>query len=254
MRVILILTSCCIICLRLRSQDTVHLSLQEVLRMAESNYPRLQANAYELQASKANIQLQQQSIIPQLDASYQANLATHNNLSGMYFSQYILPISGPPSAANDYSPVTGSAASLLLQWQPGIFGERKSKINTATAAMQTQASKNAEAIFSHKVKVSYQYIDVLYFQRLLQLYQENTWISEEQLRQVKVLAVTGLRPGVDTALIQAELSRTRIEWLKIKNEFSGFLSVLRESLSTDSVVLNRDSLFYTSIPLGKTAH
>ncbi|MEP7108304.1 MAG: TolC family protein [Ferruginibacter sp.] len=249
MRWIFLLARCFFCSSNLSAQDTVRLSLTEVLTIAENNYPRLKAAGFELEASKANIQLQQKTIIPQLDAAYQANLATHNNISGMLFPQFVLPISGPPSPANDYSPVTGSAASLLFQWQPGIFGQRRSTINLAIAASQTFQSKNEQEIFAHKIKVSNQYIDVVYIQQLLRLYEENMGISENQLRQIKVLAVTGLRPGVDTALIQAELSRTRIEWLKIKNSFATVLNSLQESLASDSIILSKDTLFYTSFPL-----
>lgn len=234
------------------AQDTVQLSLVEVLKIAETNYPRLKASRYELEASKANIKLQQQALIPQLDAAYQANLASHNNISGMYYPQYILPISGPPSAENNYSPVTGSAASLLLQWQPGIFGDRKSKINEAIAVSQTIQSKNEEEIFNHKIKVCSQYVNVVYFNELLRLYEENISLSANQLRQVNVLANTGLRPGVDTALIQAELSRTKIEWLKIKNSLSEFLSSLQQLAATDSVITGKDSLSYSPDALNST--
>ncbi|MES1221202.1 MAG: TolC family protein [Bacteroidota bacterium] len=231
-----------------KAQDTIPLSLTEVLKIAEINYPKLKARRYELEATKTSIKIQQQTIVPQLDASYQANLATHNNITGMFFPQYVLPISGPPSSENDYSPVTGSAASLLFQWQPGIFGDRKSNVNLAIATFQTFQSETEEEIFSHKIKVSNLYIDEVYFQQLLKLYEENIGISENQLHEVKVLAATGLRPGVDTALIQAELSRTRIEWLKIKNSLSGILSSLRESLATDSIITGRDTLFYNLAP------
>ncbi|MBZ5857688.1 TolC family protein [Flavihumibacter profundi] len=252
MRCIFLLAGSILFGSQLKAQDTVHLSLSEILKLAETNYPRLKASRYELEASKANIKLQRQANNPQLDAAYQANLATHNNTSGMFYPQYVLPISGPPSSENDYSPVTGSAASLLFQWQPGAFGERKSKINLAEAASQTVQSKNEEEIFTHKVKVSSQYIDAVYFQQLLKLYEDNIRISENQLRQVKVLAVTGLRPGVDTALILAELSRTRIEWLKIKNLFNGALSSLQQSVASDSIIVSKDSAFYSSLPQGTT--
>jgi outer membrane protein TolC len=96
--------------------------------------------------------------------------------------------------------------------------------------------------------VSTQYIDVVYYRQLLKLYAENILISEKQLIQVRVLAATGLRPGVDTALIKADLSRTKIEWLKISNAFSSGLSALQESLATDSVIVNKDIQFYTAIP------
>lgn len=234
--------------LPVKSQDTVHLSLTEVLKIAVTNYPKLISNRYQLEASKANIRLQQQTIIPQLDAAYQANLATANNITGMFYPQYVLPISGPPSPENNYSPVTGSAASLLFQWQPGVFGERKSKINLAAATAQTLQSKNEAQIFAHEIKVSTQYIDAIYMQQLLRLYQENLHIYEQQLRQVKVLAVTGLKPGVDTALILAELSRTKIEWLKIKNSFATVLTGLQESLATDSIIICKDTLFYVQLP------
>lgn len=248
MRGIFFVTSCFFFHLQIRAQDTVRLSLNEVLNLAETNYPKLKSNRYQLEASKANIKLEQQTIIPQLDASYQANLATHNNISGMYLPQYMLPISGPTSTGNDFSPVTGSTASLFLQWQPGVFGLRKSNINLATASSQTLQSTNEQEVFAHKIKVGGQYIDLVYVQKLLKLYEENIRISESQLHQVKVLAVTGLRPGVDTALIQAELSRNRIEWLKIKNAFAITQSSLQESLATDSIIVGKDTLLYASLP------
>lgn len=247
MRWIFFVTGCFFLTV-IKAQDTVHLSLADVLNIAESNYPKLKSNRYQLEASKANIKIQQQTLIPQLDAAYQANLATHNNITGMFFPQYTLPMTGPSSPNNDYGPVTGSAASLLLQWQPGIFGERVSNINLATASSQTLQSKNEQDVFTHKIKVSSQYIDIVYIQRLLKLYEENIRISENQLRQVKVLTGTGLRPGVDTALIQSELSRSRIEWIKIRNVFAGAIASLQESLATDSVVIGKDELLYTSVP------
>lgn len=241
------LITCCFRFHELRAQDTVHLSLTQVLSLAENNYPKLKSSRCQLEAAKANIKLQQQTIIPQLDAAYQANLATHNNINGMWLPQYVLPISGPPSPGNDYAPVTGTAASLLFQWQPGVFGERKSNTNLAVASSQTLQSKNEEEVFAHKIKVSNQYIDLVYVQKLLNLYRENIRISESQLHQVRILAGTGLRPGVDTALIQAEISRNRIEWLKIKNLFAATQSVLGEFLATDSVIIPLDTLSYTAL-------
>lgn len=242
----------CFLLLKAKAQDTVHLSLPEILTLAENNYPKLKANLYELQASRSNIKLQQQSINPHLDAAYQANLATANNTTGMFYPQFVLPMTGPPSSGNDYSPVVGSAASLLLQWQPGVFGDRRAEVNAATAAARTLESKNNQEIFNHKVKVSNQFIDVVYYQQLLKLYEENIEISKKQLKQVKVLAVTGLRPGIDTALIQSELSSTRIQWLKIKNAYDNILSSLQESLASDSVIVNKDTSFYSLVPAGTT--
>ena len=238
---------------RAKAQDTVHLSLPEILQLAESNYPKLKENLFQLEASRSNIKLQQQFNNPHLDAAYQANIATHNNITGMWLPQFVLPISGPPSSMNDYSPVTGSAASLLFQWQTGVFGDRKAEVAAAVATSKTVEAKNTQEIFNHKVKVSIQFIDVVYYQQLLKLYKENIHISEKQLKQVKVLAVTGLRPGIDTALIQSELSQTRIEWLKIVSLYDNVLSSLQESVASDSIIVSRDTSFYSIVPVGITS-
>lgn len=253
MRRIFLLAGYCLIVLQVKPQDTVRLSLSEAIKMAETNYPKLKAYRYELEVSKANIKLQEQAIIPHLDAAYQMNIATANNITGMFYPQFVLPMTGPPSSGNDYSPVTGSAASLLFQWQPGAFGDRRSKISLAAVSLQTLQAKNDQEIFAHKVNVSSQYLEAVYFQQLLKISEENIHISESQLRQVKVLAKTGLRPGVDTALIQAELSRTRIEWLKIKNLFNTVLSSLRQSVASDAAIISKDTAFYSLIPNGLLA-
>jgi hypothetical protein len=58
-------------------------------------------------------------------------MATANNLAGMFYSNGVLPITGPPSAENNYAAATGSAASILLNWQAVTFGKRDAKISAS---------------------------------------------------------------------------------------------------------------------------
>jgi len=62
--------------------------------------------------------------------------ATSNNITGMIYPQYIIPISGPPSKGNDYSGIPGSAAALNLQWEPVTFGQRSSEVELARGRLQ----------------------------------------------------------------------------------------------------------------------
>src|SRR5260370_34363941 len=108
--------------------DTL-IQMKDAVRMAEQRYHLLMARKYEADAATKNIDVVKYSRLPAIDASYQANIATANNLIGMFYPNGILPISGPPSASNNYSPVIGSAASILLNWQAVTFGQRKAQIN-----------------------------------------------------------------------------------------------------------------------------
>src|SRR5947207_1879404 len=96
--------------------------LKELLKQAEANYPLLKAKAFEVQAGQGNVTAAKNTAIPTLDADYQLNYATYNNITGMANTQFIVPMTGPPSSNNTYGGVYGSAGSLLLNWEPFTFG------------------------------------------------------------------------------------------------------------------------------------
>ena len=78
-------------------------TLKELLQLAATNYPLLKAKALEIKAAERGVDISKKTIIPSLDAAYQVNYATYNNITGMAYPQFLLPISGPPSAENHYS-------------------------------------------------------------------------------------------------------------------------------------------------------
>ena len=88
----------------------------------------IKSRRLEVQASQKNTEVVKYSRAPTIDASYQANISTANNLTGQFYPYGILPMTGPPSASNIYTAATGSAASLLLNWQAVTFGMRDAQI------------------------------------------------------------------------------------------------------------------------------
>lgn len=81
--------------------EGITISLHQLLQQAEASYPALQAGKMAIDAAKKNAFIIRSSALPSLDASYQLNYATQNNISGVLYPQFILPISGPPSGTND---------------------------------------------------------------------------------------------------------------------------------------------------------
>lgn len=222
-------------------------TLPELLKQAETNYPLLKAKGYEVQASRDQVLAVKSTALPSLDAAYQVNYATYNNITGMAVGQGFVPISGPPSTSNTYDAVFGSAGGLLLNWDPFTFGQRKSKINSAKAFQDYQQADQAKEILQHQVRTANAYLDVVMTHELVKVYTKNVERAAENVRIVQSLTRSGLRPGTDTALFNAELSRARIELLNHEQLRQAQELLLSELLGGEGSY-SVDSSFFKTLP------
>lgn len=237
------------ICCNVYSQgNTQGKSLKELLQLAEVSYPLLKSKTYEVQAAQRGIDISKNTIIPSLDASYQLNYATYNNITGMAFPQFLIPISGPPSASNNMSGVFGSAASLLLNWQPVTFGQRKSQVDFAQAGFQYSTADAANEIFKHKIKVIDAWLDVLMATELVKVYEENIRRTQASLSLAKTLVVTGIKPGVDSALLKAEVSRAKVDWLNGKKFMEQAITGFAMLLASEDRIKVTDTSYFRKLP------
>jgi outer membrane protein len=228
-------------------------TLLQLLQLAEKNYPLLKSKMLDIQAAQKNVEVSKSSIIPSLDASYQVNYATYNNITGMFYPQFMLPISGPPSTDNKFSGVFGSATSLLLNWQPVTFGQRNAQVDFAKAGLQFAEADVQNEIFQHKIKVINAYLDVLIATELVTVYQNNLKRTEANLQSVYSLVISGIRPGVDTALFKAEVSKAKVELLNSqKNKEQGRI-YLSQLLATDNNFSFTDTTFFIKLPVNLPA-
>ena len=192
--------------------DTL-IRLKDAVTIGEQRYYLLQAQKYNIEAADGNVNVVKYSRLPSLDVSYQAGISTANNLIGTFYPTGILPISGPPTSGNKFEPGTGSAAAVLLNWQAVTFGERNARINVAVSEAAVQKAGLQKERFQHTINIISCYLDVLLFNANLSIHQHNIERVEANLRQSRVLANSGIKAGVDTALFQSELSKAKIEYI-----------------------------------------
>lgn len=223
-------------------------TLPELLKLAEANYPLLKAKGYEVQSQKEQVAFTQSSAMPSLDAAYQLNYATYNNITGMAPGAGFVPISGPPSEGNEYQGVFGSVGGLLLNWEPFTFGQRRSRVNSSKAYLDYQEADAANGVFQHQIKTINAYLDVVMTYELVKVYSKNLERAEENVRIMKSLTQSGLRPGTDTALFIAELSRAKIELLNYKQLRETQHVLLSELLGGDERTYAIDSSFFRTLP------
>lgn len=228
------------------------LSIKDFIKLAESNYPAIKARQYQLLAKEKQIDINKNFFFPSLDAAVQTNLSTHNNISGMSYPQFLLPISGPPSSENSFSPVFGSAASLLFNWQAVTFGQRNAIIKEAVASSNIERADLNNEIFQHKVKIIETYLDWLIAFDLVIVNQKNVERNLFNLTQSQTLVNSGIRPGADTSLFHSELSKSKIEVMQIQQYKLTKGIQLEELLNTDISKILYDSSFFSYLVNFKT--
>jgi outer membrane protein len=233
-------------CAQTYSDTLLHLS--DALQMAEQRLPLLKSKRLEVQASIKNTEVVKYSRVPTLDASYQANISTANNLTGQFYPYELISMTGPPSSGNYYSPATGSAASLLLNWQAVTFGMRNAQINSSIAETGVKSASLKQEIFNQKIQIISIYLDLLLAYDVVLIRLHNLERVKENLRQSIELAGSGIRPGVDSALFLSEVSNAKIELLNGKKELETEQWQLAQFVLTNALPVPADTMFLDHLP------
>jgi len=223
-------------------------NLKSAVEIAGQRHHVLNARRYEVEAATKNLDVARYIKMPAIDASYQANIATANNVTGLFYPNGILPISGPPSYKNNFTPVTGSAASVLLNWQAITFGQQNAQINVSVAEANSKRLGLEQEKFKNKIEVISKYLDVLLAFEKLRIQEQNIKRVEVNLKQSKVLSTTGIRPGVDTAFFLSELSKAKVEWLNSKSQLETEQWLLAQLMVIDVLPVPTDTSFLDTLP------
>jgi outer membrane protein TolC len=235
-------------CIILSSLFARSQSLKAMLERARSDYPLYKLKQSEIQAQEDRVAYARSSAMPEVIASYQVNLATYNNITGMAAGQF-MPISGPPSVTNVYDAVFGSAGSINFNWEPFTFGKRKALVKSSGAYLESQKAEAGQELFQHEIKIIQAYLDAAMAREMILVYSNNLERAEENRRVVRSLTVNGLRPGADTILMDAELSRARIELLNFNNEHELQQARLSELTGAGIGSIIPDSSFCHALPV-----
>jgi len=227
-----------------------NLSIKAALEKIQNNLPQLEAYRQQASAAEQDIALAKNTIVPGLNAGYQVNMATFNNITGMSYPGFLLPISGPPSLNNKLNFVPGSAIGALFNWNPFTFGQRNASIERATAQFKQANAAYNEQLFRYQYSAINSYLEVVYCQQILKSLQANIERSRVSLEQVLVLALSGLRPGIDTTQFQAAIVQAEIDYLQTESTCQQKLIELSRLAGTDGrtgdLVLT-DTVFNESI-------
>jgi outer membrane protein len=180
-------------------------TLPEVVRRAGQRNPGVTAAFEQAAAAASGVRLARTAWLPQGDVLGQLNGATRNNVFGMLLPQRVIaPISGPPVAESSASMVFGTAAGVLVSWEPFDLGQRAAHLAAADAERRRAERSFARRRFEVEAAAADTYFSVVAADQLVAAARAGLERAKALELVATKLAETGLKPGADAARARAE--------------------------------------------------
>ena len=231
--------------------QTHSISLNQVVESAQRDYPQIHISQEELNASIADIRLARTAYLPRADALLQANRATRNNVFSALLPQSIIPpISGPVIGSNNAGSVWGSAAGVLVSWQPFDFGLRHADVQAARAAKDRADSVLLNSQLEVGAAAGDAFLTHVAARETVRAASAAVENWNTLLKTIHALATAELRPGADESRIEAELAMAKTQLVYARQAEQETAATLAKFLLSPTGGLNFDSeRFLTQLPL-----
>ncbi|OOQ58729.1 TolC family protein [Mucilaginibacter pedocola] len=216
----------CCLCFMLLSVTGVYaqqappaISLKTLLEKVNQNAPSLVADSALIGIKQAQSTETHNNWLPNLRLNYQADVGTNNNTAGPYFGFGIVPSNsrGVRTQSNN-SAVLTNLGIAALEWEVYNFGAYAAQNRVATAEVDSEEKKFAQAKYNLQAYTIGYYLQLLRLQDYLDIQAHNIKRNEQIRRSIQSLAKSGVRPGVDTSLAEAELSKSRLNYIELDNQ------------------------------------
>ena len=221
------------------------LSLEAAVDYALSHYPAVRSALERRAAAGAGIGLAHTAYLPTANVLWQGNRATRNNSFGLLLPQSVVPsISGPVLTSTSDRGAWGSAAGLLLSWEPFDFGYRRAQVDAARANERVASAGVEISRLDVGAAAANAFLAVVAAQQQARAAQADVDRRQVFSRVVHTLVNNQLRPGADASRSDAELAAARIALVQAqvgeriaRAELADLLGMATADLVLDAVPL-----------------
>lgn len=230
-------------------------TLEQALQFAVDHYPSVRAALEQVTASSATVSVARAAYLPRLDALWQTNRATANNVFGQLLPQSVIPaLSGPVLASASNDSVWGSAAGALFSWEPVDLGLRSAVVREAEA--EVARARAAEGLTRLEVQhaVGSAFLDAVGAERAVAAADADVQRREVLSGAVHTLVDNQLRPGADASRADAELAASRTRSIRARQAVIVAQATLAQVLGlADGVVTVDSAQLLDRVPEGSAA-
>ena len=170
------------------------LTIGAAVDTAAHNYPAVVEAAARAASAAEAVGEAKAAYLPKLDAVWQLNRATRNNVFGLLLPQSVVPSISGPIGFDSGDSAWGSAAGLLFSYEVFDYGRRAASVNASRAAATTAEALAASARLDASVAAADAFLSALGADQATGAALANVSRLEVLQRAVKSLVDAELRP------------------------------------------------------------
>jgi len=192
------------------------MSLVQCLDAAVANYPSIKAKMAETSAANEELKRSKASRNPKLMFQEQIMYASANTLPGTFWPNagYALPSAGSVRDKQIWKGAWEQYTTLMLEGPITTFGKIKYDIAVSQQAKSTADYDYLNEVFQHKIKVADTYLKLLTLRKITNVQRTNLKRAQDIKAVIDSKVNGGLRPGVDSSFVSAELSKAKLTLLE----------------------------------------
>lgn len=227
------------------------LTLPEALEYANTHYPTVRAAIEQVNASAANVNVARSSYLPRVDAIFQTNRGTVNNVFGQMLPQSVIaPLSGPVLSSSSSGTVWGTAIGGLVSWEPFDFGLRGSTVREAQAAVTRARADEGVTRLAVQRAVALAFLDAVTAQQAVTAAEADVQRRQTIAQAARTLADNQLRPGAEASRAEAERAAASTRAIQARQALALARATLTQMLGMvdGPVVVNASTLIDAAPP------
>jgi outer membrane protein TolC len=222
-------------------------SLNTLLNRVDQKAPVLITDLAAITIKQAQAVETRNNWLPNLKISYQADVGSNNNTPGPYFSFGMVPSnSGGVRTTSNTDAALVNLGIVAADWEVYNFGAYGAQIKVANSDVSVEQNRFKQSKFQLQAYAIGNYLQLLRLQGFLSIQLRNIQRDQEIGRSIQSLAKSGIRPGVDTSIAAAELSKARLNYIELNNQFkqvqlqlSAVSGLPYQSIVPDTLAANR---------------
>lgn len=201
------------------AQQSPPVTLKTLLLKVDQKAPTLITDSAAILIRQAQAAETRNNWLPNLRLNYQANIGTSNNVTGPYFGFGIVPSSSGGIRGSSVTTAAGTDLGIAeFDWELYNFGRYGAEDKVANSDITVEENNFAESKYNLQAYAISDYLELLRLQDFVGIQRRDIDRTREILGSIRSLAQSGVRPGVDTSLAAAELSKARLNYIELDNQ------------------------------------
>ncbi len=226
--------------------DTCACGLKELLERVNTQSAFLTPDSAAILVKLAQQNAARINRLPEFNLNAQVNLGTNNNLPGGYFSNGIVPGNSKVRTEGNSSTILTDLGIANVNWTIYDFGENRALQQVAASNVEVERSKYNQSKYQLQATAIDNYLQWLRTEEFMSIQLLHIQRNKEIQQSIMVLAKSGIKPGVDTSIAEAEISKLRLNYVQLKGQAQQYKLMLSavagipvEQLQADTNYINK---------------